>query len=234
MSNFLDEKALSGARTAFTPFTPSQRAHPVGSFLATMCANTGNLNQRAFGRKPRGSRRRFERVRCAAAGRFTDRAALLTDQKNHQFVVAVIVCAGDECIAAFDAMNEAVVTQKIERTIDRDRCRPVVPHRAMLRQILDDLVGAERLVARQQRFEHLAPDRRQALRAGRAMRFRMRDRGAGATLVVVVWRGEDRLGCVRHRSVILMAEPAGSKLPLSGLEPTACPVRDRENVTVPM
>ena len=63
---------------------------------------------------------------------------------------------------------------------------------AARRQPVDDLVGAERLVARQQHLQHLAADRRQPLRARGAERLGMRERVAGAALVVVIGRGEDR------------------------------------------
>ena len=114
-------------------------------------------------------------------------------RKTTRSSAVVIVHASDESVAALDAMDETVVAQKIERAIDRDRRRPV-----LVRQPLDDLVGAERLVARQQRFQHLAAHRRQPLRARRALRFGMRDRRAGAALVIVVGRRENRAQCIRH------------------------------------
>ena len=98
-----------------------------------------------------------------AARRFADGAAAFADQKHHKVAVGVIVHAGDEGIAALDAMDEAVVAQKIERPVNRDRRRAGV-----VRKPFDNLVGAERPVACQQRFQHLAAYRRQALRARRA------------------------------------------------------------------
>ena len=110
----------------------------------------------------------------------------------------MIMRASDKRVAALDAMHESVVAQKIERAINRDRrwtvlLRRTVLSRTLLNQALDDLIGAERLVAGQQRFEHLTADRRQPLRARRAMRFGMRDCRAGASLMIVVGRWEDGL-----------------------------------------
>jgi hypothetical protein len=65
------------------------------------------------------------------------------------------------------------------------------------------------------------------------MRFRMRDRGAGAALMVMVWRGKDRFGRIRHRSVILMVELAGSKSAHARHAPWGSRKRDGSNVTIP-
>ena len=59
-------------------------------------------------------------------------------------------------------------------------------------QPVDQLIGAERLVARQQRFQHAAADRRQPLVARGADRLGVRDRVAGAALVIVTGRREHR------------------------------------------
>ena len=59
---------------------------------------------------------------------------------------------------------------------------------------LDDLVGAERAVAVQHRFEHVAAHRSEPLRAGGALRFGMRNGGAGAAAVVVIRGWEYRAG----------------------------------------
>lgn len=203
------------------------------SGLATMRANAGNFDQWAPRRKTRRPRGRFERLGCASAGRLADCAALLADEEHHELVVTVIMRACHECIAALDAMDQAVLAQKIERAVDRDRRRPVDTRHAVPRQMLDDLVGAKWFMAGEQRLEYLTTDRRQALSAGGAMRFRMRDRGAGATLMIVARRGEDHLGCIRHRSVILMPEPPGAKLTWPSREHIVA-AADRENVTVPM
>ena len=77
-----------------------------------------------FGEKPAARARGLQRFRGGAARRLADRAAAFADQKHHEIVAAVIVHAGDERVAAFDAMDEPVLAQEIERAIDRDRRRP--------------------------------------------------------------------------------------------------------------
>jgi hypothetical protein len=64
----------------------------------------------------------------------------------------------------------------------------------------------------------------------------MCDRRIGAALVIVVGRREDGLGCVRHRSVILVAQFDGSDLVIlpAATGSLAHRSKDRENVTVPM
>ena len=93
----------------------------------------------------------------------------------------VIVRAGEKRVAALDAMHEPLFHQEIERAIDGDRRRT----RDVLRQFLDHIIGAERAMRRQQRLQHLAADRREALAALLAHRLRMRDRIRGAAGVIV-------------------------------------------------
>ena len=89
-----------------------------------MGADAGNLDHGTLGHKSGRSRGSLERFRDVAAGRLADGTAALADQEHDEVVVTgVIVHAGDEGIAALDAVDEAVVAQKIERAIDRDRCR---------------------------------------------------------------------------------------------------------------
>src|SRR2546427_672217 len=78
-------------------------------------------------------------------GRLPDRAAALADQEHDEIVDPVIVDAGDERVAALDAVDETVLLQEIERAVDSDRSRS----RSGGRGPLDDLVGAERPVARE-------------------------------------------------------------------------------------
>jgi hypothetical protein len=63
-----------------------------------------------------------------------DGTAALADEEDDEIVAAVIMHAGDEGVAALDAVDEAVVAQKIERAVDRDRCRTPMPGES-----LDDL-----------------------------------------------------------------------------------------------
>src|SRR5215510_12598599 len=99
--------------------------------------------------------------------------------------------AGQEGIAAFDAVDQPVLDQEIERAIDRDRRRP----RPLAGHALHDLVGAERAVAFGQRLQHLAAERREPLAAGGAQRLGMRHGlGAAAAMVVIGRRKDSRHG----------------------------------------
>ena len=62
-----------------------------------------------------------------------------------------------------------------------------------IRQPVDQLIGAERLVARQQRLQHAAAHRRQSLLARSADRLGVRDGVARAALMIVVWLREYRV-----------------------------------------
>ena len=98
----------------------------------------------------------------------------------------MVVRAGEPGVAALDAVHEAVLHQKIQRAVDRDRGRP----RHRFRQFVDHLIGAERAVAGQQRLQHLAADRGEFLRPLGADLFGMRDRVRGAAAVIMVRRGK--------------------------------------------
>src|SRR5262249_16856900 len=84
-----------------------------------------------------------------------------------------------------DAVHEAVLAQELERPVSSDRRRA----RPLEREPVDDLVGAQRLVAGEQRGEHLAPDRRQAL--GPLPAQRPGD-GHGIARAAIVVRGRGR------------------------------------------
>ena len=109
----------------------------------------------------------------------------------------MVMRAGEEGIAALDPVDEAVLHQKIERAVDRDRRRP----RHRFGEFVDHLIGAERAVARQQRLQHLTPDRGEFLRPPRADLLRMRHRFRGAAAVIVVGRGKCRL-CQGHLGLL--------------------------------
>ena len=92
-------------------------------------------------------------------------------------------------IAAFDTVNETVLHQKIECAVNRDRRRS----RHVLGELLDDLIGSKRAMAREQRTQHLPADRREFLPAALTNPFRVRERIFGAAAMVVIRGGESRL-----------------------------------------
>lgn len=97
--------------------------------------------------------------------------------------------AGEKCVAALDAMNQPVVHQKIQRTIDRDRRRA----RHGLGQFVDHFIGTERPMTRQQRAKNLPADRREFLTAADTDLLGMRKRILGTASVVMIRIGKCRL-----------------------------------------
>jgi hypothetical protein len=172
--------------------------------FAAVRANAGDLDHRRLRRE----------ARCACGGaqllghrggrRLADHAAALADQEHHEVAAGVIVDAGDEGVAALDAVHEAVVAQEVERAVDGDRRRA----RAGRGGAVHDLVGAERLVALEQDLQHLAAQRRQPLRAPGAQRLGVGQRVGGAAAMVVARRVKDGL---RHRR-----NPPGGTTPEQG------------------
>src|SRR5215468_9887821 len=140
---------------------------PVGSPRLAVRADADELDHRRFRREAGGARRGGQRRGDVGRRRLPDGAAALADEKHHQRAGGVIVDAGDERIAALDAVHEAVLAQELERAVSGDRRQAW----SLEREPVDDLVGAQRLVAAQQRGEHLAPDRGEALSALRARRL---------------------------------------------------------------
>ena len=101
----------------------------------------------------------------------------------------MIVHAGEKCIAAFDAVDEALLTQEVEGAVNRDRRRSSAVHR----QTVDQFVGAERSMARQERLQDAPPNGRQPLLASGADRFGMGDRITGAAIMIMTGLGKHRL-----------------------------------------
>src|SRR5207249_7585594 len=89
-------------------------------FLA-MGAGAGDFHDGEFWRKTRRACRRIEALRHGGRGNFADGAAMIADQERHHRSLVMIMRAGEEGVAAFDPVHEAVLHQKIERAIDRDR-----------------------------------------------------------------------------------------------------------------
>ena len=164
------------------------------SFTA-MRANAGDFDQRTAWRKAGRARRGFQRLGSSASRRFADSATTFANQENDKIAGAMIVHARDEGVAAFDAVNEIVVAQKIERSINRDRRRT-----RLLLQAVNDFIGAKRAMAAQQNFKHLAAHRGESLGAHGTLRFRMCNGSAGAARMIVIGSGEN---CGRHDGLVL-------------------------------
>src|SRR5215831_7819796 len=135
-----------GSRTANGIYGLSPSSGVCSPRLAVR-ADAGELNHRRLGRKAGGARGGGQRRRDVARGRLPHGTAALADQKHHERAGGVIVHAGDECVAALDAVHEAVLAQELEHAVGGNRRQP----RPLEREPVDDLVGAQRLVATQQR-----------------------------------------------------------------------------------
>ena len=127
-----------------------------------------------------------ERVRCALG----HLAAGVANQEGNGLVCVMAVPAGEERVAAFDAMNEAVLHEEIQRPIDRDRRGPAT---GLIGQQVDQLVSADRPVRAGERVQHTLPSRRHAAGFGRmvvrAMRRIRHGSNIGAGVVdAKVWR----------------------------------------------
>src|SRR6185437_2432512 len=168
-----------------------------------MRADAGNFDHRRLRRKSGGARGGLDGVGDRGAGRLAHGAAFFADQEHHRIAGFVILHAGDECVAAFDAMDQALFAQEFERAVNGDRRRARAAHC----QPVDQFIGAERLMACQQRLEHAAADRSQAFAPRRAYRLGVRDGIAGTTAMVVARRREYRTAChlSRQRSVCFHA-----------------------------
>jgi len=101
----------------------------------------------------------------------------------------MILRTGNESVAALDAMNKAVLHQKIQRTINSDGRGA----RGLSRQALDDLIGSERAMSGEQSLEYLSSDRRQILAARATNPFSVRQSIGRTTDVIVIGCGKDRL-----------------------------------------
>src|SRR3569833_3248803 len=107
--------------------------------------------------------------------------------------------AGEEGIAALDAVNQADSHQKVPRAVDR------VWRRAgrHLRQIVNEFIGSERYMTCEQRLQHPPADGREFLPPRLALPLRMGHRIGRTAAMVVVWGRKGR--CERHGSACIAA-----------------------------
>src|SRR5438067_798861 len=100
---------------------PGTRPGMTGQLFPTMPAHAGDLDHLGFRRKARALRGSVQALGDRSRWRFADRTALFADEEYHRRVARMIVDAGEEGVAALDAMHEALRGEKIERAVDRDR-----------------------------------------------------------------------------------------------------------------
>jgi len=97
-----------------------------------MRADAGDLDHRRLWRKAGGARGGLNSVGDRGRSGLADRAAPLADQEYHRISVGVILHTPDEGITAFNAVDQALFAQEIERAIDSDRRRPAAARRQMV------------------------------------------------------------------------------------------------------
>ncbi len=83
--------------------------------------------------------------------KFCDNAAILADQQRRRLAL-MGMGAGNEGIAAFDLVHEAMGEQEVQRTVDCNRCRPI----ALQGHALNNVVGANGCVTLRHAGENIA------------------------------------------------------------------------------
>ena len=117
-------------------------------------------------------------------------SAALANQGDGLRAGRVFGHAGEKRIAAFKAVNKASALQHVEDAIDGDRCKAF----ALFCEALDQIVGADWLVAPRNVAEHPLPKRRPLDPKFQASRFRAAKRVADAdTVIMVAGRKRDEL-----------------------------------------
>ena len=128
--------------------------------------------------------------KASGASELDDALATLANQGDGLRAGRVFGHAGEKRIAAFKAVNKASALQHVEDAIDGDRCEAF----ALICEALDQIVGANRLVAPRNVAEHLLPKRRPPDPKLQAPRFRAAKRVADAdTVIMVAGRKRDEL-----------------------------------------
>jgi len=66
----------------------------------------------------------LESIGHGGAGCFADRSAALANEEYARIAAGVMMHAGNERVAALDAMDEIILSQEVECAVDRDRRQP--------------------------------------------------------------------------------------------------------------
>lgn len=74
-----------------------------------MRADAGDFDHRRLRYKAHGARSVFDRIGHRGRGRLTDGAAFFADQEYDRIAALVIMHAGDEGVAALDAMDQLLL-----------------------------------------------------------------------------------------------------------------------------
>src|SRR3954452_16246154 len=93
----------------------------------------------------------------------------------------MVLRAGQKRIPTFDAMNNPILHQEIQCTINRDGSRP----RHISGKLVYDFISAKRTMTGQQCLQDMSPDWRKSVPASLAKSFGMTKGVRGAAFVVV-------------------------------------------------
>ena len=109
---------------------------------------------------------------------FFHMVALLADEEGDPLARAVAVRAGDEGVEHFEAMDQPMLLQEIQRAVDGDRRGAAAGFGP---QFLDEVIGTERVPMLQQRAQHIAALFRQAraTRLAGSLRLRQQAKDGG-------------------------------------------------------
>lgn len=117
---------------------------------------------------------------------FADALAPFTDKRDGLRSGRMLGHAGEKSVSAFEPMNKARALEHLQNAIDGDRREAL----SILCKALNQIVGADRLVASRNMAEHLLAKRRPLDPKLQASRSGASERVADTNAVVVVARGK--------------------------------------------
>ena len=119
-------------------------------------ANTANLDHDIARSKTAGPGGRSDSVEGIRRIGFADALAPLTNKRDGLRSGRMLGHAGEKSVSAFEPMDKARALEHLQNAIDGDRREAL----SVLCKALDQIVGADRLVASRNMAEHLLAKRR--------------------------------------------------------------------------
>ena len=163
-------------------------------------ANTADLDHDIACSKTAGPSGRADGVESIWRIGFADALAPLTNKRDGLRSGRMLGHAGEKSVSAFEPMNKARALEHLQNAIDGDRREAF----SVLCKALDQIVGADRLMASRNMAEHLLAKRRPLDPKLQASRFRAAKRVADAdTVIMVAGRKRDELLSDHSVSVML-------------------------------
>ena len=149
-------------------------------------ANAADLDHDIACSKTAGPSGRADSVEGIWRISFADALAPFTDKRDGLRSGRMLGHAGEKSVSAFEPMNKAGALEHLQNAIDGDRREAL----SVLCKALDQIVGADRLVASRNMAEHLLAKRRPLDPKLQASRSGASERVADTNAVVVVARGK--------------------------------------------